>query len=77
MPDIYQGCELWQFNLVDPDNRRPIDYGLRRRMLAELQALFAGATTAWPERLRPLLDNMEDGRIKLYLTWRALQLRRR
>ena len=77
VPDIYQGCELWQFNLVDPDNRRPIDYGLRRQMLAELQALFTGATTTWPERLRPLLDNMEDGRIKLYLTWRALQLRRR
>lgn len=77
VPDIYQGCELWQFNLVDPDNRRPIDYGLRRQALAELQALFAGATTTWPERLRPLLDNMEDGRIKLYLTWRALQLRRR
>lgn len=77
VPDIYQGCELWQFNLVDPDNRKPVDYGLRRHALVELQALFSGATAAWPGQLRPLLDNMEDGRIKLYLTWRALQLRRR
>jgi len=77
VPDIYQGCELWQFNLVDPDNRRPVDYGVRRQILAGLQASFSGAAATWPKRLRPLLDNMEDGRIKLYLSWRALQLRRR
>ena len=36
VPDVYQGTELWDFSLVDPDNRRPVDYDLRRRMLADL-----------------------------------------
>ncbi len=39
VPDIYQGCELWQFNLVDPDNRRPVDFDRRREQLAEVKAL--------------------------------------
>jgi (1->4)-alpha-D-glucan 1-alpha-D-glucosylmutase len=39
VPDIYQGCEIWNFSLVDPDNRRPVDYGLRRRLLLELNNL--------------------------------------
>ena len=38
VPDVYQGTELWDLSLVDPDNRRPVDYGLRRRLLAELDA---------------------------------------
>ena len=37
VPDIYQGSEIWDFHLVDPDNRRPIDYNLRRSMLENLQ----------------------------------------
>jgi len=82
VPDIYQGSELWQFNLVDPDNRRTIDYELRRCLLAEVRTM---QTKAWIEGqatgeagwLRALSDGMEDGRSKLYLTWRALQLRRR
>ncbi len=39
VPDFYQGTELWDFSLVDPDNRRPVDYDLRRLLLAELQCL--------------------------------------
>jgi len=71
VPDIYQGCELWDFSLVDPDNRRPVDYATRREMLAafraqtDLAALAAGLAETWP-----------DGRVKLFLTWRLLQLRR-
>ena len=37
IPDFYQGTELWDFTLVDPDNRRPVDYALRMRLLRELQ----------------------------------------
>jgi (1->4)-alpha-D-glucan 1-alpha-D-glucosylmutase len=74
VPDTYQGSELWSFNLVDPDNRRPVDWALRRRLLEELQA----ASAADLGRLaRSLVDAMEDGRIKLFLTWRALTFRRR
>ncbi|MGM5487499.1 MAG: malto-oligosyltrehalose synthase [Nanobdellota archaeon] len=65
-PDIYQGCELWDFNLVDPDNRRPVDYGLRRRYLRQVMGMKDPSS---------LLRNYEDGRIKLYLTYRALQFR--
>jgi 4-alpha-glucanotransferase/(1->4)-alpha-D-glucan 1-alpha-D-glucosylmutase len=75
VPDIYQGTELWDFSLVDPDNRRPVDYEKRDRMLKELQAAFSGEEARWHERAQELLANMADGRIKLYLTWRALALR--
>jgi (1->4)-alpha-D-glucan 1-alpha-D-glucosylmutase len=69
VPDIYQGTELWDFSLVDPDNRRPVDYDLRRAMLAE----FAADDFT----LEPLLEQWHDGRIKLYVTWKLLQLRRK
>ncbi|MFH2212580.1 MAG: malto-oligosyltrehalose synthase [Pseudomonadota bacterium] len=77
VPDIYQGCELWQFNLVDPDNRRPVDFAQRRALLAETQALTNAPPGQWPERLQPLLANMKDGRIKLYTLWQSLALRAR
>jgi (1->4)-alpha-D-glucan 1-alpha-D-glucosylmutase len=77
VPDVYQGCELWDFSLVDPDNRRPVDHDLRRRLLAELREQVGRAG----DDLRPLatglLKTVEDGRIKLYLTFRTLELRRR
>ncbi|MGI8958037.1 MAG: malto-oligosyltrehalose synthase [Chthoniobacterales bacterium] len=66
VPDIYQGNEIWDFSLVDPDNRRPVDYARRHEMLDGL----AGAT---PE---DLLGNWRDGRIKLFLTHRLLTFRR-
>lgn len=75
VPDFYQGNELWDFSLVDPDNRRPVDYELRRSLLRDLAEAPAGeARLAW---LGELLARMEDGRVKLYLTWRGLQCRRR
>ena len=68
VPDIYQGDELWSFSLVDPDNRRPVDWELRRRLLAELgdEPDPAGLTAT-----------VEDGRIKLHLYRRLLALRKR
>src|SRR6202041_1094668 len=41
VPDLYQGTELWDLSLVDPDNRRPVDYGLRKRLLCELKRMKA------------------------------------
>lgn len=76
VPDLYQGCELWQFNLVDPDNRRPVDYASRRQLLEDIRRLDEGQPETLPTRLRPLLDDMADGRVKLYTIWRVLALRR-
>jgi len=73
VPDIYQGQELWDFSLVDPDDRRPVDYALRRRLLDELeQRRTAGDLAALA---RELVDTRADGRIKLYTTMQALQVR--
>jgi (1->4)-alpha-D-glucan 1-alpha-D-glucosylmutase len=68
VPDIYQGCELWMLSLVDPDNRRPVDYALRRELLA--QARTVSAAQAWS-------DEADSGLPKLLLTRRALLLRER
>lgn len=76
VPDVYQGNELWDFSLVDPDNRRPVDYERRRVLLTELKAAMAVSDAELAARVRSLLDSMEDGRIKLYLSWRCLGLRR-
>ncbi len=67
VPDIYQGNELWDFSLVDPDNRRPIDYGLRSKLLDQLQSS--------PPDPADLLTNWTDGRVKLWLTHAALAFR--
>ncbi len=75
VPDIYQGNEVCTFSLVDPDNRRAVDYRARRALLAELQQA-AQHHAGLPRLLRGLLDGLADGRAKLYLTWRALRLRR-
>ncbi len=68
VPDIYQGCELWDYSLVDPDNRRPVDYASRREMLAS----FARRESEPSLLLDELLADWPDGRIKLYVTWRLL-----
>ncbi len=66
VPDFYQGTEIWDDSMVDPDNRRPVDYERRRQMLSAL----AGARPA------ELLENWPDGRIKLLATTRLLHFRR-
>ncbi len=74
VPDIYQGTELWDFHLVDPDNRRPVDYARRQEALDQLQALVATAQDL-SAQVSALVDTLEDARAKLYLVWRTLQLR--
>jgi (1->4)-alpha-D-glucan 1-alpha-D-glucosylmutase len=75
VPDFYQGTELWDFSLVDPDNRRPVDFALRRRLLADLRTRIASGALA--ALSRELLEHWEDGRIKLHVTQGALDCRRR
>jgi (1->4)-alpha-D-glucan 1-alpha-D-glucosylmutase len=74
--DTYQGTELWDFSLVDPDNRRPVDYELRRNMLADLRGRLANPQTDLVALARELTERKEDGRIKLFVTHRLLELRR-
>jgi len=75
VPDFYQGSELWDLSLVDPDNRRPVDYELRRRALEGMkeQATSQGELVV----CREVLDHLSDGRVKLWTIHRALQLRNR
>jgi (1->4)-alpha-D-glucan 1-alpha-D-glucosylmutase len=72
IPDFYQGTELWDFSLVDPDNRRPVDYSSRARLLAELREGDGNRK----ELCRQLLESRLDGRIKLYVIMTALNFRR-
>ena len=76
VPDIYQGCETWNFSLVDPDNRRPVDFEALRARHAQVQALFAGGH-ADERALADLRENWRDGGPKMLFTWRLLQLRDR
>ncbi|HTL57481.1 MAG TPA: malto-oligosyltrehalose synthase [Candidatus Limnocylindrales bacterium] len=76
VPDFYQGAELWDFNLVDPDNRRPVDYSRRRRLLVDLKARFSGGGPEASGSLIDLLDPNNSGEAKLFLIWRTLQFRR-
>ena len=75
VPDIYQGADLWEFSLVDPDNRRPVDFGLRQRLLGDLLQSSEGDSALRTHRLSQMLRNWRDGRIKLYLTQMLLGLR--
>jgi (1->4)-alpha-D-glucan 1-alpha-D-glucosylmutase len=92
VPDIYQGSELWNCSMVDPDNRQPVDFTCRRRMLSALEPLL---DTVWSMHATPLreqvvddraratapllaslLDHWQDGRVKLFTLATALRLRR-
>ncbi|MGV3504905.1 MAG: malto-oligosyltrehalose synthase [Adhaeribacter sp.] len=73
VPDTYQGSELWDLSLVDPDNRRPVDFGLRQRYLEELDSYDLNKyDRLWEE----LWDSRYDGRVKLWLTRNLLNERR-
>jgi (1->4)-alpha-D-glucan 1-alpha-D-glucosylmutase len=65
VPDIYQGNEIWDYSLVDPDNRRAVDYNRRREMLEKLATVNPGE----------LMHTWADGRIKMFLTHRVLRFR--
>jgi (1->4)-alpha-D-glucan 1-alpha-D-glucosylmutase len=73
VPDTYQGTELWDFSLVDPDNRRPVDYASRVAALDELRARLAAGEAA--ALAAELLAARHDGRIKLLITHCALAMR--
>jgi (1->4)-alpha-D-glucan 1-alpha-D-glucosylmutase len=66
IPDIYQGTELWDLSLVDPDNRRPVDYSLRRHLVAELPHL----------KVDEVWQRVDEGLPKLWTAWHALRTRR-
>ena len=72
VPDIYQGNELCDFSLVDPDNRRPVDYIRRQQMFECVRSRVSAPDESSISRL---LETPEDGRIKLYLIWKTLGLR--
>jgi (1->4)-alpha-D-glucan 1-alpha-D-glucosylmutase len=74
VPDIYQGSELWDLRLVDPDNRAPVDYAVRQHMLRTLQEQCQH--TARLDLVRDLLHTCTDGRLKLYVLWQLLHYRR-
>jgi (1->4)-alpha-D-glucan 1-alpha-D-glucosylmutase len=66
VPDLYQGTEIWDLSLVDPDNRRPVDYDMRRALLREVKGMKPEAALA----------RSDDGLPKLWVTTKALCLRR-
>jgi (1->4)-alpha-D-glucan 1-alpha-D-glucosylmutase len=88
LPDFYQGAELWDLNLVDPDNRRPVDFAKRARILKQMQenldppstgsSLVEEALTAGRERqlAESLWETRADGRVKLFLIYSGLRARR-
>ncbi|MFC1901452.1 malto-oligosyltrehalose synthase [Chloroflexota bacterium] len=73
VPDFYQGMELWDFSLVDPDNRRPVDFK-KRKML--LDSLIQKESNGEPPPIGEMLSSWQDGRVKLYATYIALNTRR-
>ena len=75
VPDLYQGTEMWDFSLVDPDNRRPVDYARRREALAELKRRLASGEDR-ANLARELVASAADGRVKLFVTHLALGFRR-
>jgi (1->4)-alpha-D-glucan 1-alpha-D-glucosylmutase len=73
VPDIYQGNELWNLSLVDPDNRRPVDYAFRRQTFDAMRSHWSDPKESVAEHL---LRSPQDGRLKMYAIWRTLCLRR-
>ncbi|HWQ93162.1 MAG TPA: malto-oligosyltrehalose synthase [Clostridia bacterium] len=73
VPDVYQGTEFWDLSLVDPDNRRPVDFEPRRRLLVQWQN--SGDALDLRSLAGALLRNPANGHVKMFLTWRVLQSR--
>ncbi|OQA04324.1 MAG: Maltooligosyl trehalose synthase [Planctomycetes bacterium ADurb.Bin401] len=66
IPDLYQGTELWDISLVDPDNRRPVDYQLRKNIFFEMENIDC----------KRALEEMESGLVKMYVIYHCLKVRR-
>ena len=75
VPDIYQGCELWDLNLVDPDNRRPVDFALREVNMRDLAGRLE-VPEQRPTLFKTLMNEWQDGRVKLAAIALLLALRR-
>jgi (1->4)-alpha-D-glucan 1-alpha-D-glucosylmutase len=73
IPDIYQGCELWDLSFVDPDNRRPVNFDIRKRILTDIKQKEREGPAAL---LGYLKTNRSEGFEKLYVTWKSLNLRK-
>ena len=76
VPDFYEGTDLWHLTLVDPDNRRPVDFNVRRRLLDDVDRTLQSSGDARINTIREYLREWRDGRIKLLLTAAGLRLRR-
>ena len=76
VPEIYQGAELWELSLVDPDNRRPVDFGRLQAVLAELRSRTEAAGADLTALTRLLFEHRHDGRVKLHVIQRGLAYRR-
>lgn len=76
VPDVYQGSEVWNFSLVDPDNRRPVDFEALALSLEEMKEMESSPPAERREWIHSLWADRESGRIKQYITWKSLQLRR-
>jgi (1->4)-alpha-D-glucan 1-alpha-D-glucosylmutase len=76
VPDFYQGTDLWDLSLVDPDNRRPVDFDLRARLLDDVDRTLQADAGGRSARLAEYLREWRDGRVKLVLTAAGLRLRR-
>ncbi len=77
VPDVFQGTELWDDSLVDPDNRRPVDWALRRDLLGQVKPLLALPPAERVPQLHAMLLRPEDGRCKLFLICAGLAARAR
>ena len=75
VPDIYQGTEFYDFSLVDPDNRRPVDYARRQTTLANLENAWVKAGPDRTSFTRKLARNIADPQTKLFVLWRSLHAR--
>lgn len=71
IPDVYQGCELWDFSYVDPDNRRPVDFNLRKKMLEEI------TTEQKKKKIQSLTGKYSNGKIKLFCLYKTLNFRKK
>ena len=76
VPDFYQGTEFWDTTLVDPDNRRPVDFDRRRALLSEVLGVIARPAEERRAAIAELVNQWSDGRVKLLLTTTGLCLRR-
>lgn len=77
VPDFYQGTELWDFSLADPDNRRPVDYTQLREVLRGLRRRISYPRIQKVKIAKELVESREDGRIKMFMIHIALSYRQR